>query len=44
MSSRMYSLEAHIVTLEKSDTNPPEQVGRIYFNTTENRPEVCIEQ
>jgi len=28
--------------LEKLDSHPTESVGRVYFNTTENRPYVCI--
>jgi len=43
MSSEGYSLESYVVTLEKRATDPSTQVGRIYYNTVDKRPKVCIE-
>ncbi len=42
MSSRGYTIIR--VLLDKRATDPPPKVGRIYFNTVENRPKICVEQ
>jgi len=40
----MYSLEAQIIVLENRTTDPTEQVGRMYFNTVDNRPKIAIRE